>query len=155
MWPGSISLKMTMLHIFTPHRLWVKFVDLLTNYLRWPTILEGTIASVLGYVILVRLLRWCRYNAIHREYKKKYQDGTITPSDAQRIILVSTSYDMPLLFTYSLGFAQFKTFAIVVQLLLYPFARADVYLNSRPSQNCWQLPGNSRRKKWLVNDMRM
>ena len=44
---------------------------------------------------------------------KKYQDGTLTPEEAQRIILVSTSYDMPLLLNYSLAFALFKTYAIV------------------------------------------
>ena len=44
---------------------------------------------------------------------KKYQDPTLTPEEAQRIVLVSTSYDMPLLLNYSLAFALFKTYAIV------------------------------------------
>ena len=44
---------------------------------------------------------------------KKYQDGTLTPQEAQRIILVSTTYDTPLLLNYSLAFALFKTYAIV------------------------------------------
>ena len=44
---------------------------------------------------------------------KKYQDGTLTPEEAQRIILVSSSYDMPLLLNYSLALALFKTYAIV------------------------------------------
>ena len=43
----------------------------------------------------------------------KYQDGTLTPEEAQRIILVSTSYDMPFLLNYSLAFALFKTYAIM------------------------------------------
>lgn len=43
---------------------------------------------------------------------KKYQDGTLSPEEAQRVILVSTSYDMPLLLNYSLAFALFKTYAI-------------------------------------------
>ena len=44
---------------------------------------------------------------------KKYQDGTLTPEEAQRIILVSTTYDIPWLLNYSLAFALFKTYAIV------------------------------------------
>ena len=44
---------------------------------------------------------------------KKYQDGTLTPEEAQRIILVSTSYDMPLLLNYPLAFTLFKTYAIM------------------------------------------
>ena len=42
---------------------------------------------------------------------KKYQDGTLTLEEAQRIILLSTSYDMPLLLNYSLAFALFETYA--------------------------------------------
>ena len=68
---------------------------------------------VFGYLALARLLRWRRYNAIHWEYVKKYQDETLTPEEVQRIIIVSTSYDMPLLLNYSLAFALFKTYAIV------------------------------------------
>ena len=44
---------------------------------------------------------------------KNYQDGTLTPEGAQRIILGSTSYDMPLLLNYSLAFALFNTYAIL------------------------------------------
>ena len=44
---------------------------------------------------------------------KKYQDGTLTLEEAQCIILLSTTYDMPLLLNYSLAFALFKTYAIV------------------------------------------
>ncbi|EDQ98946.1 uncharacterized protein LACBIDRAFT_318452 [Laccaria bicolor S238N-H82] len=89
------------------------FLKNLRHHARYPTVIEGTIIGVLGYLALTRLLRWRRYNAIHREYMKKYQDGTLTPEEAQRIILVSTSYDMPLLLNYSLAFALFKTYAIV------------------------------------------
>ena len=48
---------------------------------------------------------------------KKYQDGTLTPEEAQRIILLSTSYDMPLLLNYSLAFGLLKTYAIVRTIL--------------------------------------
>ena len=65
--------------------------------------------GVFGNLALARLLRWRRYNAIHREYVKKYQDGTLNPEEAQRIILVSTRYEVPLLLNYSLAFALFKT----------------------------------------------
>ena len=44
---------------------------------------------------------------------KKYQDGTLIPEEAQRIILISISYDMPLLLNYSLAFALLKSYAIV------------------------------------------
>ena len=44
---------------------------------------------------------------------KKYQDGTLTSEETQRIILVSTTSHMPLLLNYSLAFALFKTYAIV------------------------------------------
>ena len=49
----------------------------------------------------------------HWEYMKKYQDGTLTPEDIQHIILVLTTYDMPLLLNYSLAFTLFKTYVIV------------------------------------------
>ena len=101
---------------FTPPGFIIDFLHFLKNlrhYARYPTVLEGTIIGVLGYLALARLFRWRRYNAIHWEYMKKYQDGTLTPEEAQRIILVSSSCDMPLLLNYSLAFALFKTYAVV------------------------------------------
>ena len=103
-------------HNFTPPGFIIDLLHFLKNlrhYARYPTVLEGTIIGVLGYLALARLLRWRRYNAIYREYMKRYQDGTLTPEEAQRIISVSTTYDMPLLLNYSLAFALFKTYAIV------------------------------------------
>ncbi|KAF8966173.1 hypothetical protein BDZ97DRAFT_1658235 [Flammula alnicola] len=76
-----------------------------------------TIAISGGFVVwlgIVRMLRWRRYNAIHREYGTKWNNGLgkITPEEAQKIIHISTLYDMPLLLNYSLAFALFKTYGI-------------------------------------------
>lgn len=119
-------------HNFTPPGFIIDLLDFLKTLrhnARYPNILEGTIIGVLGYLALARLLRWRRYNAIHREYVKKYQDGTLTPEEAQRIILVSTTYDMPLLLNYSLAFALFKTYAIVTTTFtLHPMRALTVAL---------------------------
>ena len=44
---------------------------------------------------------------------KEYQDEMLTSEGAQHIILVQTSYGMPLLLNYSLAFVLFKTYVIV------------------------------------------
>lgn len=74
---------------------------------------------VLGWMILIRALRWRRYNAIHREYGPKWDNGreTITPEEAQKIILNPILYDMPLLLNYAVAFALFKTYAVVSEIL--------------------------------------
>ncbi|KAH9475208.1 Mycophenolic acid biosynthesis cluster protein B [Psilocybe cubensis] len=71
-------------------------------------------AGVLVWMGLVRALRWRRYNAIHRKYLRKWNNGkgTITPEEAQEITSVGAAYDMPLLLNYALAFALFKTYAI-------------------------------------------
>ncbi|KAF5384037.1 hypothetical protein D9757_006960 [Collybiopsis confluens] len=69
-------------------------------------------ASIIGYLILVRTLRWKRYQALHRKYGQKYEQGLLTPEDAQNIIACSGQYDMPALMNYALSFALFKTYAI-------------------------------------------
>ncbi|KDR72939.1 hypothetical protein GALMADRAFT_73434 [Galerina marginata CBS 339.88] len=70
--------------------------------------------GLLAWVVLVRALRWRRYNAIHRQYGPKWDNGrgTITPEEAQKITMVSTMYDMPLLLNYAVAFALFKTYAV-------------------------------------------
>ncbi|KAF8151753.1 hypothetical protein B0H34DRAFT_139014 [Crassisporium funariophilum] len=84
------------------------------DLLRHVTLLQAVIGGLVGWVVLVRTLRWRRYNAIHREFGAKYNNGlgSITPQDAQKIMQVSTMYDMPLLLNYSLAFALFKTYGI-------------------------------------------
>jgi hypothetical protein len=89
------------------------------------------LASVLGYLSLVRLLRWQRFNAVHRQYASRYNARTkrwdITPQEAQKIMQVSNSYDMPKLLNSALSFALFKTYAIVSSFSVSTFvgARSD------------------------------
>ena len=52
------------------------------------------LASFAGYLILVRLLRWRRYNAMMKRYSGRPLES-ITPEEAQQIIHVSRMYDMP------------------------------------------------------------
>ncbi|KAK0213290.1 hypothetical protein DFS33DRAFT_1394317 [Desarmillaria ectypa] len=79
----------------------------------WPIgNLQVTGLACLGYLSLVGLLRWRRYNTIHEKYTPKYKTGTLTLQDAQEIIGLSMMYDMPVLMNYALAFALFKTYAI-------------------------------------------
>ena len=72
--------------------------------------LIGATVSV-GYLTLVRLLRWRQYDALHRKYAGKLE--TMTPKEAQEIMSMAYLYDMPGLLNYALSFALFKTYAIV------------------------------------------
>ena len=75
---------------------------------------QAVLCGLLIWLVAVRAFRWNRYNAIHRQFQAKYKDGLgITPEEAQKIIQVSTLYDMPLLLNYALAFALFKTYGIV------------------------------------------
>ena len=49
----------------------------------------------------------------------------LTPEEAQRIILVLTSYDMPLLLNYSLAFALFQDLCDCEDDVYSPLAGAD------------------------------
>jgi len=71
--------------------------------------------GILLWLALVRALRWRRYNAIHHEYGPKWNNGKgiITPEEAQKIIAVAITYDMPGLLAYATTFALFKTYGIV------------------------------------------
>lgn len=71
--------------------------------------------GILTWLVLVRACRWRRYNAIHRKYEAKWDNGRgeITPEEAQEIINVSFMYEIPLLLNYAVGFALFKTYGIV------------------------------------------
>ncbi|KAF8197134.1 hypothetical protein BJ912DRAFT_954888 [Pholiota molesta] len=77
-----------------------------------------TVTTVAGgfilWLVVVRALRWRRYNAIHRKYGPKWNNGlgAINPQEAQEIIHLSTVYDMPFLVHKALSFALFKTYAI-------------------------------------------
>ena len=74
---------------------------------------QAVIGGILIWLVTVRAFRWKRYNAIHRQFQAKYYKEGITPEEAQKIIQVSTLYDMPLLLNYALAFALFKTYGIV------------------------------------------
>jgi hypothetical protein len=75
---------------------------------------QAVFGGLLIWLVAVRAFRWKRYNAIHRQFQAKFKE--ITPEEAQKIIQVSTLYDMPLLLNYALAFALFKTYGIVSQI---------------------------------------
>ncbi|KAF9524231.1 hypothetical protein CPB83DRAFT_898089 [Crepidotus variabilis] len=87
------------------------FLEQLTSYVTPTRLLVGCLVL---WVSAVRAFRWRRYNAIHREYEAKWNNGqgTITPEEAQKICHVSTMYDMPELLNNALAFALFKTYAV-------------------------------------------
>ena len=83
----------------------------LCDFLRHiPPQVQAVFCGVLVWLVAVQAFRWKRYNAIHRQFQVKER---ITPEEAQKIIQVSTLYDMPLLLNYALAFALFKTYGIV------------------------------------------
>ncbi|TFK51574.1 hypothetical protein OE88DRAFT_1801631 [Heliocybe sulcata] len=69
-----------------------------------------TLAVVLGYLGLVRALRWRRYEEVHRKFAGRIH--SLTPAEAQKITHLSSQWDMPALMTIALSFALFKTYAI-------------------------------------------
>ncbi|KAJ7622151.1 hypothetical protein FB45DRAFT_753621 [Roridomyces roridus] len=94
----------------------------------FPTTLElsscGTLplvsAGVLVYLCVVRALRRGRFNAVHKRYAAKWEAKTRTVDEAQEIMKLGTTYDMPFLLEYALSFALFKTYAIpTISKLLY------------------------------------
>ncbi|KZP24251.1 hypothetical protein FIBSPDRAFT_668589, partial [Athelia psychrophila] len=64
-----------------------------------------------SYLLLVRSLRWRRFNAIHREFAARDPES-LTTAEAQRVMHTVTMWDMPFLNVKSLAFALFKTYAI-------------------------------------------
>ncbi|CAA7271254.1 unnamed protein product [Cyclocybe aegerita] len=94
-------------------RLPVQHGDII-NCLQNLTPVQAAVGGLLVWVGIVRVFRWRRYNAIHREYGSKWNKGKgrITPEEAQKIMHASALYDMPLLLNYALAFALFKTYGI-------------------------------------------
>ena len=78
-----------------------------------PPRVQAVCGALLIWLAVVRACRWKRYNDIHRQFQAKYDEKTMTPEEAQKIIHVSTMYDMPLLLNYALAFALFKTYGVV------------------------------------------
>lgn len=67
-----------------------------------------------AYFALVRLLRYRRRNELEKKYGSGDASGIdLTPEEAQRIMFVCSEYDMPLLNSFSIIFALFKTYGIV------------------------------------------
>ncbi|KAL1731929.1 hypothetical protein EV714DRAFT_271241 [Schizophyllum commune] len=77
-----------------------------------PSALMIVVALGVGYLGLVRALRWRRYDAIHQKYARKLADGSLTPAEAQEVVQLSLGYDMHWLMTQALSFALFKTYGI-------------------------------------------
>ncbi|KAF9467635.1 hypothetical protein BDZ94DRAFT_1318601 [Collybia nuda] len=77
-----------------------------------PIVIDIACAAVVLYLCVVRSLRWRRYNAIHAEYRTRFESKNLTPEEAQKILHLSAYYDMPLLLGTSLSFALFKTYAV-------------------------------------------
>lgn len=80
-----------------------------------PNTLTLSLLAVPFYLLLVRSLRWRRYNAIHREFAGRDPES-LTTEEAQRVMHGVTMWDMPGLSMWSLSFALFKTYAIVSSL---------------------------------------
>ncbi|TFY53181.1 hypothetical protein EVG20_g10233 [Dentipellis fragilis] len=78
----------------------------LTQALPW----WGLSTAGLGYLLLVRLLRWRKYDSIHRKYAGRID--TLTPTEAQEIMKLSGEWDMPTIAWYSVALALFKTYGI-------------------------------------------
>ncbi|KAJ6482051.1 hypothetical protein C8R47DRAFT_582237 [Mycena vitilis] len=84
---------------------------------------KSSVVLALGvvYLCVVRLLRYRRLDAMQTKYSAKFRAKTLTPEEAQEVVQLSFTYDMPTLAEYSLSFALFKTYAIptISQLLLH------------------------------------
>ncbi|KAF9524240.1 hypothetical protein CPB83DRAFT_861674 [Crepidotus variabilis] len=86
------------------------------------TSLQATVIGVSCWLLLVKSQRWKKYDAIHKKYGPKWNNGQgkITAAEAQVIIRMSLHNDMAFLMNYALSFALFKTYAIpsISKLLL-------------------------------------
>jgi hypothetical protein len=76
---------------------------------------KSSVLVALGvvYLCVVRALRWRRYNAIHKKYAAKFQAKTLTPEEAQEVLQLVFTYDMPTLSELSVAFSTYKTYGIV------------------------------------------
>lgn len=113
---GPTSWNMDVLPTFLSYLL--KHLPSQSEVIEWFQHIPPLIAvsgGILLWLALVRAFRWRRYNAMHRKYGPKWNNGKgiITPEEAQDIMSVSTRYDMPMLLNYALAFALFKTYGIV------------------------------------------
>ncbi|KAJ7629474.1 hypothetical protein DFH06DRAFT_1225821 [Mycena polygramma] len=96
---------------------------------------KSSVVFALGvvYLCIVRSLRYRRLDAMQKKYCAKFRTKTLTPEEAQEVVQLSFTYDMPTLAEYSLSFALFKTYAIptISQLLLHTKQLASQELVAR------------------------
>ncbi|TRM66718.1 hypothetical protein BD626DRAFT_163255 [Schizophyllum amplum] len=74
--------------------------------------LQIAVAAVVGYLGLVRALRWRKYDAVHNKYAHKLVERDLSPAEAQEIVQLALGYDMHYVMILALGFALYKTYGI-------------------------------------------
>lgn len=77
-----------------------------------------SVLFIVSYLVLVRCLRWRRYDKLHMKYMKR-DINSLTMREAQEILQLSLLWDMPDLVIYAYSFALFKTYGIVRLRLLF------------------------------------
>ncbi|TFY76916.1 hypothetical protein EWM64_g7098 [Hericium alpestre] len=70
----------------------------------------SAIAVHVGYLLLVRLLRWRRYNEVHRRFAGRLKDLTV--EEAQEIVSLSSNFDIVFVSGLAGAVAFMKTLAI-------------------------------------------
>ncbi|EIM82611.1 uncharacterized protein STEHIDRAFT_63775 [Stereum hirsutum FP-91666 SS1] len=70
-----------------------------------------SVLFIISYLVLVRCLRWRRYDKLHMKYMKR-DINSLTMREAQEILQLSLLWDMPDLVIYAYSFALFKTYGI-------------------------------------------
>lgn len=110
-----------------------------------PTATTAFIVWLTLWLSLVRVFRWRRYNAIHRKYGSKWNNGLgeLLPQEAQEIIQVSKLYDMPWLLYHTYALALFKTYGIVSP----DYFEADLVLGFHDISHSLLFPNSSQRPK--------
>lgn len=71
------------------------------------------VGVLLVYVWTVRRYRFERYDEMYKRFGAKYENGTLTPEEAQQVIHVMALYDMPTITKYAMGFVLYKEYAVV------------------------------------------
>ena len=78
-----------------------------------PSALQLVAVISVGYLGLVRALRWRKYDQIHRKYGHRLANEALSPAEAQEVVQLSLGYDMHWLMIEAFSFALFKTYGIV------------------------------------------
>ncbi|KAL1665360.1 hypothetical protein GGF50DRAFT_114215 [Schizophyllum commune] len=77
-----------------------------------PSALQLVAIISVGYLGLVRALRWRKYDQIHRKYDHRLANEPLSPAEAQEVVQLSLGYDMHWLMIEAFSFALFKTYGI-------------------------------------------